>query len=86
MYCKKVRTLFPDYVDGELNNQIQASLKEHLISCPGCQSEFHIFKMNLKILRKLKTLDPPRDYISAVERAHESHPSKRRKTPSSIIF
>jgi len=69
MNCKEVRTLFPGYVDGEMKKQIQASLKEHLMNCPGCQSAFHFFQMNLKILRKLKTLDPPRDYISAVGRA-----------------
>ena len=69
MHCKEARTLFPDSVDGELKKQIQAFLKEHLMNCPGCQSEFHIFQMNLKILRKLKTLEPPRDFISAVGRA-----------------
>jgi predicted anti-sigma-YlaC factor YlaD len=71
MNCKEARTLFPGYVDGELKKQIQASLKEHLISCPSCHAEFKVFRMNLKILRKLKTLDPPRDYSSAVGRARD---------------
>jgi predicted anti-sigma-YlaC factor YlaD len=69
MNCKEARALFSVYVDGELKKQIQTSLKEHLMNCPGCQSEFHIFQMNLKILRKLKTLNPPRDYASSAGRA-----------------
>jgi predicted anti-sigma-YlaC factor YlaD len=64
MDCKEAQTLFSEYVDRELKKQILASLKEHLMDCPSCQAEYQIFQMNLKILRKLKTLDPPRDYIS----------------------
>jgi len=69
MKCKEARALFPDYVDGELKKQIRASLKEHLMSCLDCRSAFHLFQMNLMILRNLKTLNPPRDYISAAGRS-----------------
>lgn len=71
MNCKEARTFFPGYVDGELKKQIHASLKEHLMNCQRCQSKFHVFQMTLKILSKLKTLNPPRDYISTVGRARD---------------
>jgi len=69
MNCQEARGLFSEYVDRELKKQARASLKEHLMGCSGCQAEYQAFHMNLKILRKLKTQNPPRDYISVVAKA-----------------
>lgn len=37
-YCEKFAALLDPYVDGELTGEEAARVREHLESCPGCQS------------------------------------------------
>jgi len=58
MKCKEVRRLLPPYVDGELAGQAQASVHQHLASCPACNSAFEELKQNLALLRSAGTAEP----------------------------
>ncbi len=62
MKCQEVRSLFSEYYDQELNREIKGSLKKHLALCQECSAEYESFKKALKVLTKLKTVEPKRDY------------------------
>lgn len=62
MKCQEVRSLFSDYYDRELNREISNSLKKHLALCQECSAEYESFKKALKVLKKLKAVEPKRDY------------------------
>lgn len=56
MNCKKIQELLmTDYIDGELNEKMQASILEHLATCDRCKR----FEENLKekVINPLKTVE-----------------------------
>jgi len=64
MNCRKSRALLSDFYDHRLDQKSHKALKAHLSSCFECQKEYDSFNKILKILKKLKTYDVPRDYIN----------------------
>ena len=56
MNCKKIQELLmTDYIDGELNEKMQASILEHLATCDRCKR----FEENLKekVINPLKSVE-----------------------------
>jgi len=68
MNCKETRALFSDFYDRDLNQEICETVKEHLTECQECKEEYKNFKKGLKILRKLKVLESPRNYMEITQR------------------
>jgi predicted anti-sigma-YlaC factor YlaD len=66
MNCKEVRILFTELYDNDLNQEVSSVVKEHLSSCPECKDEYKTFKKSLKVLKKLKLLEPPRCYLAGM--------------------
>ena len=42
--CKECIELLHDYLDGELNPEIEASLEEHFADCPPCIAFVNTYK------------------------------------------
>lgn len=63
MNCEEVRILFTELYDNDLNQKMTSVVKEHLSSCPECKDEYKTFKKSLKVLKKIKLLEPPRSYL-----------------------
>jgi len=63
MNCQEVRLLFSEYYDRELNQEIESCLEKHLTSCQECKAEYKKFKKSLKILKRLRPLEAPRNYL-----------------------
>ena len=68
MNCKEARALFSEFYDRELNQEICEAVKEHLTECQECKEEYKNFRKSLKILRKLKVLEAPRNYMEITQR------------------
>jgi len=63
MNCREARSLFSDFYDRELNRGIRQAVREHLSNCSECRTEFKNFQKSLKILKKLKAFEVPRDFM-----------------------
>jgi len=63
MNCKEIYSLFSEYYDQELNAEARALIKEHIANCQYCRSEYKIFRKCIKMLKKMKLVDVPRDNI-----------------------
>ena len=68
MNCKEARALFSEFYDRELNQEICEAVKEHLTECQECKEEYKNFRKSLNILRKLKVLEAPRNYMEITQR------------------
>lgn len=66
MKCKGIRALFSEYYDGELNEEVGFLIKEHLSQCKKCKDEYMNFKKIIKVLKKLKPLEIPRNYLKNI--------------------
>jgi predicted anti-sigma-YlaC factor YlaD len=64
MNCRETRALFSEFYDGELNQEIAQAVKGHLVECQECKEEYKNLKKSLKILKKLKILEAPRNYVN----------------------
>lgn len=62
MNCQETRALLSEYHDHELSREIFAAMKRHLAGCAACSEEYRKLKKGVDILRKLKSLNVPRDY------------------------
>jgi len=67
MNCKEARSLFSEFYDNELNQEISSAVKEHLSCCLECKEEYKTFKKGLKILKKMELLETPRNYSKEIK-------------------
>jgi len=78
MNCEETRLLFSDFYDRDLSEEIRALVRQHLVSCAECQDEYENFKKALKILKKFKTRDVPRDYMTILKKRRENKTLRKR--------
>ena len=68
MNCAGIKELLSEYVDGVLDAQTQADIKEHIATCTGCQKEIKELKALVEDLGSLEQAKAPDDFI---DRLHE---------------
>jgi len=68
MNCKEAIALFSEFYDCELNQEICDAVKGHLAECQECKEEYKNFRKGLKILKKLRVLEAPRNYMEKTQR------------------
>ena len=66
MNCGEAKALFSEELDGALSIKSREAMIRHLESCPDCMADWERLLRSLKILKKLKEVDAPRDYRIAV--------------------
>mgnify|MGYP000016920581 CR=1 FL=1 len=49
--CKECLELLHDYLEGELNPEVNASLEEHLEDCPPCIAFVNTYKSTTRLSR-----------------------------------
>ena len=58
--CKECLELLCDYLDGELDSQVSASLEEHFKDCPPCIAFVNTYKSTTHLCRTtLKNIEIP---------------------------
>jgi predicted anti-sigma-YlaC factor YlaD len=62
MNCSEAKALFSEHLDGTLSKKSRAAMRRHLESCPNCRADRENLMKSLRILKKLKEVDAPRDY------------------------
>ncbi len=68
MNCAGIKELLSEYVDGVLDAQTKADIKEHIATCTGCQKEIKELKALVEDLGSLEQAKAPDDFI---DRLHE---------------
>ena len=68
MNCAGIKELLSEYVDGVLDAQTQADIKEHIATCTGCQKEIKELKALVEDLGSLEQAKAPDDFL---DRLHE---------------
>ncbi|MCP4373022.1 MAG: zf-HC2 domain-containing protein [Deltaproteobacteria bacterium] len=68
MNCAGIKELLSEYVDGVLDAQTRAGIKEHIATCVRCQKEIKELKVLVEDLGSLKHAKAPDDFI---DRLHE---------------
>lgn len=63
MNCKEVKSLLSDYLDKELNADIEKEITDHLSSCFDCKQELDCFERGMKILKHLKNRQLPHSFL-----------------------
>jgi hypothetical protein len=92
MRCKRVKKLFFDYINGNLNENLRKDIAEHLKECSECSREFEIVKTfyeNIEI-EKVNTPDEMilklRDKIEKSEIGFFDKIMTKILYPATIIF
>ena len=68
MNCAGIKELLSEYVDGVLDAQTRAGIKEHIATCVSCQKEIKELKVLVEDLGSLKHAKAPDDFL---DRLHE---------------
>jgi len=71
MNCSQAKVLFSEHLDGTLDKRSQEAFSKHLESCPKCRADCESIMKSLKILKKLKEVDPPRDFRIAASKGEK---------------
>jgi len=66
MECEKVRDRFSSLLEKELNPIEERIIKEHLVSCSGCQRDFEQFEKTIDWLHSVETLEVPEGFLSGI--------------------
>ncbi|MCH9025442.1 MAG: zf-HC2 domain-containing protein [candidate division Zixibacteria bacterium] len=63
MTCGEVQPFIEDYADNSLDEHRKKKVKDHIESCPDCQSDFDITVQLKTLLRAFTTEEPECDYF-----------------------
>jgi len=58
MKCEDAQALLPDYVEGELDDTLRETLREHLSACPDCQRQLQEMERLRSALGRERVPDP----------------------------
>ncbi|NOY78781.1 MAG: hypothetical protein GXO76_13035 [Calditrichaeota bacterium] len=78
MTCEEMKSLWGDYLLGDVSPEQKNRLEEHLQTCKACQADFQEFKETLKVLGHWPDVDPAQKWVFVPALATQS-PTIREK-------
>ncbi|MFH1974494.1 MAG: zf-HC2 domain-containing protein [Pseudomonadota bacterium] len=63
MNCSRIKELFSESIDGRLDKEQEALVKEHLLLCGDCRYEFESMKAVVREMGSLDTIKAPDDFL-----------------------
>jgi len=64
MKCKRIRRKLVAYLDGELREKQELSIKEHLTKCRQCKKEADLLSKSFCLLKGQEHLKPSEDFLA----------------------
>jgi len=58
MTCEELVQLIGDYIDGQLEAEIHATLELHVTTCSNCGGHIDTYRLTLRVCRALPKCDP----------------------------
>lgn len=68
MECKEIRDRLTEFLDEELPDDIQKTIRAHLDECEECRKELESFRNVLNVCHQWKGIQPSRDWESEFKR------------------
>jgi hypothetical protein len=68
MECARVKELLSEYIDGSLDTQVDAEVKDHVAICNGCREELASLSAMVEELGSFEPVKAPADFL---EQIHE---------------
>lgn len=65
---ERARSLFIEYHDEELADEVRLELEDHLGRCPDCRRDWEAYKQTVAGVSSLGRVKPPRDFVQKIER------------------
>ena len=75
MSCQKIRSMLSEYIDGEVQSQDAAFIKEHLDTCASCAREFEELRRVTSMLGNTPEVMPPAFLLEKIEAATVNRPT-----------
>jgi len=66
MNCSRTKELFSEYIDGLLDKEQEALVKDHLLLCGDCRDEFESMKAIVREMGSLDTIKAPDDFLESL--------------------
>jgi len=63
MNCSRINELLSEYIDGQLDKEQEALVKDHLLLCGDCRDEFESIKAIVREMGSLDTIKAPDDFL-----------------------
>ena len=86
MRCKKVKSLFYDYLNGELKPEEKNGIENHLKTCSECKHEFEIVKQFYVNIEPAKIEAPPELVLKIRDRIETGKNSFLEELFSKLIY
>ncbi len=77
--CRKLLAQMSEYIDGELPQDLCASLERHLADCPNCRVMFDSLTKTIKIYREGKEEPLPDELKDKLHKALETRWARKRR-------
>lgn len=78
MNCKRIKELLSAYLDEALELAEKESVEKHLLSCTNCRSEKEKLEKAVSMVRSLKEVEPPTNFLRSVRSRLEQESVLRR--------
>ena len=66
MNCSRIKELLSEYMDGQLDKEQEALVKDHLLLCGDCRDEFESMKAVVREMGSLDTVKAPDDFLESL--------------------
>ena len=76
MKCRDAHEMMHSYFDNKIDPMNDKNLAEHINSCPKCRAELDFLISYRNILKKVKPVPPPDNFIAELHRRIESEKSE----------
>ena len=82
MRCEEIRELMSEHLDGVLDREKEAFLKDHLANCESCREELVGLMATVSLLHNLEPVEPPPDLLDGIHARLDVADTAPRKAPT----
>lgn len=77
MDCEKIRDLFSEYIEHQLEEEDIALFEKHMEKCQQCRNEFYKFEKMIIRLKAIKDIEPPKELKDKIMKKVVSEENKK---------
>lgn len=70
--CEEARAHSSDYIDGEIDSELERRIRAHLSDCPLCEAFFRTLRETITALRSIPTQTAPVGFADRVRKSINS--------------
>ncbi len=82
MTCEQVRREISDYLDGEVNANLHATMEEHLRECQACRAILDGTRNVIRLFGEERMFEPPTGFSQRLRQRLEQNMPRKRRGPA----